>query len=180
MNTIEALNYQVYASNNYYDVSSTCDVVTEVINKERAIYETCQIENLENLGTPIKSGVITQSDKEITLTIADDRMISVNENNPTYYYVVIEYPNLDEIQNVDSNSKFTGSITIMPNSSNSDNTIYNDTTFSISSESESIPVVIQNDNNEPIDIMIYYKNQKLIDTTTIEALQTDMINVFYF
>ena len=107
------LNYTVYKTSSSIEVSSSCEKKSEVMGGAKIYYEECSISNIESLGSPITEGVITTSEEETTIELIGDEFIN---SSPTgeevYYYVILEYPNLEESQNIDMGGTFNGEITI--------------------------------------------------------------------
>ena len=107
------LNYTVYKTSNEIDVSASCEKKSEVMGGAKIYYEECSISNIESLGSPITEGVITTSEEEITIELIGDEFITSTQNGTSwYYYVILEYPNLEESQNIDMGGTFNGEITI--------------------------------------------------------------------
>ena len=72
-------------------------------------YEECSGNNITSLGSPIKSGTISNGK---TTLLDNEVIITSPEGTITYYYVVIEYPNQDNEQNVDIGSTLSGTIKV--------------------------------------------------------------------
>ena len=107
------LNYTVYKTSSSIDVSASCEKKSEVMGGAKIYYEECSISNLESLGSPITEGTITTSEEETTIELIGDEFINSTSNGTSwYYYVVLEYPNLEESQNIDMGGTFSGEITI--------------------------------------------------------------------
>ena len=75
-------------------------------------YEECSGNNITSLGSPIKSGTISNGK---TTLLDNEVIITSPEGTITYYYVVIEYPNQDNEQNVDIGSTLSGTIKVESN-----------------------------------------------------------------
>ena len=105
------LNYTVYKSESNIEVSYACINKNDYINGGRTYYEECTGNNIENLGTPISSGTINNGEGKTTLK-SDEIILTSPEGEEVYYYIVIEYPNLDANQNDDMGSSISGNITI--------------------------------------------------------------------
>ena len=107
------LNYTVYKTSNEIEVNTSCEKKSEVMGGAKIYYEECTITNIESLGSPITEGVITTSEAETRVELIGDEFIN---SSPTgeevYYYVILEYPNLEESQNIDMGGTFNGEITI--------------------------------------------------------------------
>ena len=114
INTLNTpLNYTVYKTSSSIDVSASCEKKSEVMGGAKIYYEECSISNIESLGSPVSSGTIEPSEENSKTTLVKDEFIT---SSPTteevYYYVVLEYPNLEESQNIDMGGTFTGEVTI--------------------------------------------------------------------
>ena len=105
------LNYTVYKSTNNIEVSYTCTNKNDYISGGKTYYEECVGNNIESLGSPISSGTITNGEGK-TILKSDEIMLTAPEGEVVYYYIVIEYPNLDTNQNDDMGSSIRGNITI--------------------------------------------------------------------
>jgi hypothetical protein len=110
-NGISQINYTVYKTSTEMNVSASCEKKTSVQNGVQILNEECTITNIDNLGTSIASGsIVKNSTKEI---LAKDEFITaVNDGVSYYYYVILEYPNLDEDQSADINATFNGEVTV--------------------------------------------------------------------
>ena len=107
------LNYTVYKTSSSIEVSSSCEKKSEVMGGAKIYYEECSISNIESLGSPITEGVITTSEEETTIELIGDEFITSTQNGTSwYYYVILEYPNLEESQNIDMGGTFSGEITV--------------------------------------------------------------------
>ncbi len=105
------LNYTVYKSESNIEVSYTCTNKNDYISSGKTYYEECVGNNIESLGSPISSGTITNGEGK-TILKSDEIMLTAPEGEVVYYYIVIEYPNLDTNQNDDMGSSISGNITI--------------------------------------------------------------------
>ena len=105
------LNYTVYKSESNIEASYTCTNKNDYISGGKTYYEECVGNNIESLGSPISSGRINNSSGKTTLK-SDEIMLTIPEGEVVYYYIVIEYPNLDTNQNDDMGSSISGNITI--------------------------------------------------------------------
>ena len=106
------INYTIYKLDQNIEVSYNCTPTTKVVNGSMMYYEECTGNNITSLGSPIKSGTISNGkttllDNEVTITSPDGTI--------TYYYVVIEYPNQDNEQNADIGSTLNGTIKVESN-----------------------------------------------------------------
>ena len=114
INTLNTpLNYTVYKTSSSIDVNASCEKKSEVMGGAKIYYEECSISNIESLGSPVSSGTIESSEENSKTTLVKDEFIT---SSPTteevYYYVVLEYPNLEESQNIDMGGTFSGEVTI--------------------------------------------------------------------
>ena len=116
------INYTVYKTTNKMDVSASCEKVVENKGASKIYYEKCSISNEEQLGSIISTGTIEKGNTKVTL-IPDEFITSSLDGEIVYYYVILEYPNLDESQNIDMGGTFNGEITIEENEVTSDLTI---------------------------------------------------------
>ena len=106
------INYTIYKLDQNIEVSYSCTPITKVVSGAMMYYEECSGNNITSLGSPIKSGTISNGkttllDNEVIVTSPDETV--------TYYYVVIEYPNQDNEQNVDIGSTLSGTIKVESN-----------------------------------------------------------------
>ena len=106
------INYTIYKLDQNIEVSYSCTPTTKVVSGAMMYYEECSGNNITSLGSPIKSGTISNGktkllDNEVIITSLDGTI--------TYYYVVIEYPNQDNEQNTDIGSILSGSIKVESN-----------------------------------------------------------------
>ena len=105
------LNYTVYKSDANIDASYSCEIRQGRIGTSKTYYEECSSNNIESLGSPISSGTINNGSGK-TILKSDEIMLTAPEGEVVYYYIVIEYPNLDANQNDDMGSSINGNITI--------------------------------------------------------------------
>ena len=105
------LNYTVYKSDANIDASYSCEIKQDRLGTSKIYYEECTGNNIENLGTPISRGTINNGEGKTTLK-SDEIILTSPEGEEVYYYIVIEYPNLDANQNDDMGSSISGNITI--------------------------------------------------------------------
>ena len=111
-NTINTpLNYTVYKTSSEIEVSATCEQTRGVIDGAYMYYEECNISNIDQLGTAIATGTISSNETKVTL-VKDEFITSTTDGITVYYYVILEYPNLDEAQNIDIGGTFSGEVTI--------------------------------------------------------------------
>ena len=106
------INYTIYKVDSNIDVSYSCEAKTQVVSGAMMYYEECSGNNITSLGSPIKSGTISNGK---TILIDNEVIITSPEGTVTYYYVVIEYPNQDTAQNVDIGSTLSGTIKVESN-----------------------------------------------------------------
>jgi len=113
INSLERLDYKVYKTNTEIVPTTTCRRITEEDQGLTKYYEECNITNITELGEVISNGSINKN-TEITKEIlkSNETITATKEGETVYYYVVLEFPNLDKDQNIDMNSKFEGEITV--------------------------------------------------------------------
>ena len=116
------INYKVYKTTSEMDVSASCEKVVGNMGASKIYYEECSISNIDALGSIISTGTIEKGNTKVTL-IPDEFITSSLDGEIVYYYVILEYPNLDESQNIDMGGTFNGEITIEENEVTSDITI---------------------------------------------------------
>ena len=117
-----SLNYTVYKTDTSMNVSASCEKKKSVVDGALRYYEECSISNVDQLGSVIASGTIHTGETKVTL-IPDEFITSSEDGEEVYYYVVLEYPNIDENQNSDIGGTFTGEVTIEQNDASPDITI---------------------------------------------------------
>ena len=117
-----SLNYTVYKTDTSMNVSASCEKRQDVVDGALRYYEECSISNIDSLGSIIASGTIHTGETKVTL-IPDEFITSSEDGEEVYYYVVLEYPNIDENQNSDIGGTFTGKVTIEENDASPDITI---------------------------------------------------------
>ena len=117
-----SLNYTVYKTDTSMNVSVSCDKRQDVVDGALRYYEECSISNVDQLGSVIASGTINTGETKVTL-IPDEFITSSEEGEEVYYYVVLEYPNIDDNQNSDIGGTFSGEVTIEQNDASPDITI---------------------------------------------------------
>ncbi len=106
------INYTIYKVDSNIDVSYSCTPKTGVVDGAMMYYEECSGNNITSLGSPIKSGIISNGK---TTLLDNEVIITTPEGTITYYYVVIEYPNQDNEQNADIGSTLSGTIKVESN-----------------------------------------------------------------
>ena len=106
------LKYYVYKTSEKQEVKITCNKEIEG-NVVKKYYEECEKEGFEELGEVIAEGTIPNTE-EMKFIIKDQEVIEANpKGKEVYYYVVIEYPNLDEDQYpLDKGGRFSGEVGI--------------------------------------------------------------------
>ena len=105
------LNYTIYELDSDIDVSFTCEKKTGNVNNGKTYYEECTGNNIEQLGAAIGTGTITNGEG-IQELVNDELIVTSPNGTEIYYYIVIEYPNLDNSQNEDMGASISGKITI--------------------------------------------------------------------
>ena len=106
------INYTIYKLDSNIDVSYSCEAKTQVVSGAMQYYEECNGNNITSLGSPIKSGTISNG----KTTLLDNEVIVTSpEGTVTYYYAVIEYPNQNNEQNADIGSTLSGTIKVESN-----------------------------------------------------------------
>ena len=106
------INYTIYKIDSNVEVSYSCEAKTQVVSGAMQYYEECSGNNITSLGSPVKSGTISNG----KTTLLDNEVIVTSpEGTVTYYYVVIEYPNQDNEQNADIGSTLRGTIKVESN-----------------------------------------------------------------
>jgi len=115
------LNYTVYKTNEKIEVTANCDKKQEAMGSDTIYYEECTIANINNLGDIISKGTINKSTTETKEILVSNEFITASsEGTEVYYYVVLEYPNLDEDQNIDMGGSFKGVVTVEASTSKAD------------------------------------------------------------
>ena len=105
------LNYTVYKTTTEIDVSYTCNKREERQGVNTIYYEECTGNNIEQLGSAVKTGTIHTNEGKTTL-LDSEIILGTEEGEEVYYYVVIEFPNEEANQNDDIGSNISGNITI--------------------------------------------------------------------
>ncbi len=113
------LEFEVYKSDSEIEVSANCNKTTKVENGAQILAEECRITNIESLGSSIYSGTINKEQTKVVLSDAEFITAS-KEGNKAYYYVIIEYPNLNSEQNEDIGGTLNGKVTVEENNSTAD------------------------------------------------------------
>ncbi len=105
------LNYTIYKTTTEIDVSYTCNKREERQGVNTIYYEECTGNNIEQLGSAVKTGTIHTNEGKTTL-LDSEIILGTEEGEEVYYYVVMEFPNEEENQNDDIGSSISGNITI--------------------------------------------------------------------
>ena len=112
INTLNTpLNYTIYKTSNEVSVTVSCDKTKGVVDGALMYYEECSISNIDSLGTPIATGTINSGENK-TVLASDEFITSSLTGDIKYYYIILEYPNLDENQNSDIGGSFSGKVTV--------------------------------------------------------------------
>ena len=115
------LNYTVYKTNEKIEVTANCDKKQDKMGSDTIYYEECNISNINNLGDIISKGTINKSTEERKeILVSNEFVTATSEGTEVYYYVVLEYPNLDEDQNIDMGGSFQGVVTVEASTSKAD------------------------------------------------------------
>ena len=104
-NIVTGINYTVYKTNEAKNVSVSCNNVDDQSNNQ--YYGVCTISNIESLGSSVSSGTITSSDT--AKTILSNESLS---SGTVYYYIVIDYPNINASQDGDFNTVLNYTLTV--------------------------------------------------------------------
>ena len=105
------LNYTIYKTSNEVSVTVSCDKTKGVVDGALMYYEECSTSNIDSLGTPIATGTINSGENK-TVLVSDEFITSSPTGLIQYYYIILEYPNLDENQNSDIGGSFSGKVTV--------------------------------------------------------------------
>lgn len=102
------LKYKVYKSTSDITPTITCN---KVIRSNKYYEEQCTDSDFQGLGSPI-TGTISSSESQIKhILSANNQVTATQEEDVVFYYVVLEYPNLDNSQNLDMEGSFDGIVT---------------------------------------------------------------------
>ena len=106
INTLNTpLKYTVYKTLSEVSPSITCSKKSLQLH----YFETCEETNFDKLGTPIATGNITTATTETKFKLAYNESVQATSDGVVYYYyVVLEFPNLDTDQNLDMGGEFDG------------------------------------------------------------------------
>ncbi len=118
------LRFEVYRSDNEVEVNVICNKTTKIENGAQILAEECEISNKDILGSSINKGTINKNSEKEILSNAEFITAS-KEGKKVYYYVILEYPNLEEEQNIDIGGSFRGEVTVEENNTSADITIAN-------------------------------------------------------
>ena len=118
------LKYTVYKSSEKKNVEATCEKKTKVRNGKQYLNEDCNISNLEGL-EKVNEGTIGKKTQETEVSIASEEFITATTpSTKVYYYVIIEYPNLDNDQYPEDIGKnFNGTLSAKLSEATADITI---------------------------------------------------------
>ena len=116
------LRFEIYRSDNEIEVDATCNKTTKIENGVQILAEECSITNKDSLGSSINKGTINKNSEKEILSNAEFITTS-KEGKKVYYYVILEYPNLEEEQNIDIGGSFKGEVTVEENNISADVTI---------------------------------------------------------
>ncbi len=88
------LKFTVYKTSSQIETSSNCKKHDEQISGGRKLYETCEIQNENQMGEILTIGTIQSSEESIKVELAKDEFINATPDGQiVYYYIIIEYPN---------------------------------------------------------------------------------------
>jgi len=103
------LKFTVYKSTTEISTGKTCNQVAAKVNGVNTISEECTITNEASMGSAIASGIISTSTTETKIMLVEGEMITATPSGEVlYYYVVLEYPNLDS----DMGGSFSGIVSV--------------------------------------------------------------------
>ena len=115
------LNFTVYKTTTEINVTTSCQKQNKVENGLTYLSEECTISNLDKLGAKIASGRIETSNTKTKVILAEEEFITATQTGAVvYYYIILEYPNLDSDQNIDMGKSFDGIISAEESSANPD------------------------------------------------------------
>ena len=118
------LKYTVYKSSDKKEVSATCEKKTKVRNGKQYLNEDCNISDLSGL-EKVNEGTIGKKTESTEVYVANEEFITAtNPSTKVYYYVIIEYPNLDNDQYPDDKEgSFNGTLSAKLSEATADITI---------------------------------------------------------
>jgi len=105
------LNFTIYKTSEQISVTATCDRKTKIVGASKQLSESCNISNLDKLGREVAIGTINKDDTKVVL-VEDEFITAKTTSDIWYYYVTLEYPNLDEEQNYDLEGSIDGEVTV--------------------------------------------------------------------
>ena len=105
------LEFKIYKTSEEIEVNATCEKRRKAVGSVTQISEECNISNIDKLGTEIASGRINKNDTKVILA-KDEFITATSTGDVKYYYVILEYPNLDEPQNYDLEGSLEGEVTV--------------------------------------------------------------------
>ena len=109
------LNYTVYRVDSEKEVSMSCTEKEQYLIGEIRFYEECTMANESALGEVISTGTIgTTSENTKTVLKSQESITATTNGTTTYYYVVIEFPNINVKQEQVENGTFSGEATVEP------------------------------------------------------------------
>ena len=118
------LNFTVYKSKEKIETNATCEKKTKVENGAQILKEDCTISNIDSLGSIISSGTINEKSENTKVILKENESITATSTGElVYYYIVLEYPNLEENQNEDIGGTFNGTVTVEESNIKADITI---------------------------------------------------------
>ena len=110
INTLNtSLNYKIYKTSSEEAPSISCEKKQEAIGSTSIYYEECIENNFDALGEVVASGTVEKiTEERKKKLIINESIEATSEGTVIYYYVVLEYPNKDESQNIDIGGSFDG------------------------------------------------------------------------
>ena len=106
-------NYNVYKVDSEKNAHINCIKKEEMQGKSKIYYETCENINFAELGSVVSSGTINGDSENISITLLENEfMWTTTSEVEVYYYLVLEYPNLNYSQNEDIGKSFKGLLSI--------------------------------------------------------------------
>lgn len=105
------LEFKIYKTSEEIEVNATCEKKRKAVGSVTQISEECSITNIDKLGTEIASGRINKNDTKVILA-KDEFITATSTGDVKYYYVILEYPNLNEAQNYDLEGSLEGKVTV--------------------------------------------------------------------
>ena len=108
------LEFKIYKTSEEIEVNATCEKKRKAVGSVTQISEECNITNIDKLGTEVASGRINNNDTKVILA-KDEFITATSTGDVKYYYVILEYPNLNEAQNYDLEGSLEGEVTVEEN-----------------------------------------------------------------